>query len=280
MNRLLLPLLALLAFLPQRGSADTTLGTAITAVPYTITAPGVYYFKSNLGYSTTSGVAIRIEAIDVVLDLNGFELASSGSANTSYGIRCNQFDRATVKNGTIRGFQNAVQLLSNACNLSNLLVAGNFETGISVIGNNAEIVGNHVCDTGGSTAAGVTSATGISLTGSDGTIVDNDIQTTFVTDKSTHTCNGILVDGCSNIVVSNNRVIDVEPPVPEFASTNGIAALSSENLIILGNTVLSARTGFDLSGAASGKFGDNITGTVSIPYNTTGSGMTNIGNNN
>lgn len=276
----LLPLLILIALLPQRGSADTTIGTEITSVPYTISTSGAYYIEKNLAYTATSDVAIRIEAIDTVLDLNGFELVTSGSANTSTAIRCNHFDRVTVKNGTIRGFQTGVNLFSNACTVTNLLVADNFQTGITVVGNNVQILSNHVCGTGGSTAAGVTYSVGISLTGSSGTVTDNDVQTTVITDKGSHYADGILITGGSNIVVSNNRVLGIVPLTPEFALSNGIAINSSENLVILGNTVISAHTGFYLPGAASGKYGDNITAGVSTSYDTTGSGIVNIGGNN
>jgi hypothetical protein len=42
----------------------------------------------------------------------------------------------------------------------------------------------------------------------------------------------------------------------------------------------SSKIGFDLSGGISGAYGDNTTSSVTTGYNTGGTGMANIGNNN
>jgi len=281
----LIPLLALLAFLPQRGSAETTLGAAITAVPYTITKSGVYHFTKDLNFNTGNAAAINIAATDVVIDLNAHGLVDVlGIATTAIGINCDGFNRVTVKNGTIRGFQNGVVLTSTGARVADLLVTNNLGSGITVVGDDNEILHNRVCNTGGSGIASLLYAIGISITGTDCTVSDNDVENTFATDNTNHFGDGIRVRGCSNIVVSNNRVLDVEPS----AATNGGAATGiaadsaapSENLIFLNNIVVTTGTGFDLSGGSSGKYGDNTTSNVLTGYNTTGSGMTDIGNNN
>jgi hypothetical protein len=50
-------------------------GTKITSLPYTITAPGFYYLTGNL--TCPSGVGITINSDDVTIDLMGFRLSSS-----------------------------------------------------------------------------------------------------------------------------------------------------------------------------------------------------------
>jgi len=280
----LIPLLALLAFLPHRGSAETTLGTAITAVPYTISKSGVYHFTKDLNFSATNAAAINIAAADVVIDLNAHALVDVlGAATTTIGINCDGSNRVTIKNGTIRGFQNGVVLNSNGGRVADLLVTNNFGSGITVVGNNTQILHNRVCNTGGSASASLLYAIGISLTGTYCTVTDNDVQNTFATDNTNHFGDGVRIEGCSDVVLSNNRVLDVEPATPTKGASTGIAVDStapSDNLIFLGNIVVTAQTGFDLSGGLSGKYGDSITGTVSAGYNTSRSGMTSIGNNN
>ena len=274
-------LFASLACFPRRGAADTTLGPAITKVPVTITTPGVYHFTTDLAYTGTTGFAITVEAIGVVIDLNGHQLFSTaGSATLSAGVFCEGYNRFSIKDGTVLGFENAVVAVSDGATVSSLLVVDNFKSGITVIGNNAQISGNRVCNTGGSTAAGVLSAIGITLTGTYGNVSDNDVQNTYATDVTSHYGDGILIKGCSNVVIGNNRVLDVEPATPTKGLSTGIATESSSNLVILGNIALDTRTGFDLSGGASGKYGDNTTGSDLINYNSNGSGMTNIGGNN
>jgi hypothetical protein len=136
----LIPLVALLAFLPQRGAADTTLGPAIAKVPITITTPGIYHFTTDLAYTGTSGFAITVEAIGVVIDLNGHQLYSgAGSATLSAGVFCNGYNRFSIKDGTVLGFENGVVAVSDGATVSNLLVVDNFKSGITVIGNNAQI---------------------------------------------------------------------------------------------------------------------------------------------
>ena len=61
-----------------------------------------------------------IEADDVTLDLNGHTITGNGGVSHS-GVEVNGFDRATIKNGTIREFQHGVELGDS----SNSLVTGN-----------------------------------------------------------------------------------------------------------------------------------------------------------
>jgi hypothetical protein len=278
-------LIALTALLPQLASADTTIGTAILALPHKITKPGAYRLTKRLAYSVLSGAAITIEATDVVIDLNGFELiAVSGSTNTAAGIECSAQSRVTIKDGTIRGFQNGVVLGSDDVLITDLLVTNCLQSGISVIGNHSQIIHNRVYDIGGS-GNGSPTAIGITVTGTYGIVSNNDVQSIFETDNSSRTADGIRIHGSSNIIVTNNHVLDVEPQAPTKATSNGISidpAAPSSVLVVLGNIVLTTGTPFDLTGGLSGEYGDNVTANFTAPsaYVITGTNMTSIDSNN
>lgn len=274
-------LLAIAALLPLGASAETTLGTVIDSVPYTITKSGVYHFTKDLSFTRSSDRAIYIEATDVVIDLNAHELvATYGPGNSAIGIESSGYARVTIEDGTIRGFQNGLVLTNDSALVQRLLVTNNLASGITVVGNNAQISGNRVCNTGGSTVNTTVYAIGISLTGTYGNVCNNDVQNTYQSDNTGHYANGIRLKDCLNVVINNNRVLDVEPSTPTKAMSYGIETITSNNLVMLANTVLMTWTGFDLSGGAGGDYGDNISNNAVAPYNTTGSGMTDIGGNN
>jgi|GEM_PF-5526809 len=76
----------------------------IDFLPCSITSPGYYILKVN--YTGLEGFAISINASDVVLDLNGFELNGSG-------ILCINKTNVTIKNGTISSSQILFEYISN-----------------------------------------------------------------------------------------------------------------------------------------------------------------------
>jgi len=279
----LIPFVAALALLAQRAAADTLVGVAIAKVPIVITVPGVYHLTRNFGYTPTGGAAIQVAAgaSGTVIDLNGYQLVcTANAANQSTGVYCDGPNRVTVRNGQILGFENGVFLVSSGAAVKDLLITTSYKSGITVIGNNADISHNRVIATGGSAVASSTTSAGITLSGSLGRVSDNDVQDTFITDAAGHTAAGIVLRSCSNVVISGNRVLDVEPAIPNNeGSSTGITTAASTSLFILDNIVSTDELGFDLSGAAGGDYGDNTTNAPAGSY----SGATtivNIGNNN
>jgi hypothetical protein len=168
--------------------------------------------------------------------------------------------------------------------LEDLLITNSIETGVSLVGNHCDITGNRISDTGNTVNTSTLYSIGISLTGTYGTVTNNDIQNTFESDNTNRFADGIRLRGCSTIVVSGNRVLDVEPSAPTKAISTGIEAdpnSPSVNLVFLGNVVVTAGTGIDLSGDTSGgDYGDNLASDVGTGYNTGGTSMVNIGGNN
>lgn len=80
-------------------------GTRISSIPYTITAPGFYYLTQDLSMTASFGPnnAITVNADDVTLDLMGFRLYCTGSGDT-IGISIQGRKNVEVRNGTVRGF--------------------------------------------------------------------------------------------------------------------------------------------------------------------------------
>jgi hypothetical protein len=87
----------------------------ISSLPFAITAPGTYVVTGNLTFSPLSGIAITVStalAGPVVIDLRGFTLTGSGSANQTVGVGIG-FDAntsvpnaypITIRNGTLLNF--------------------------------------------------------------------------------------------------------------------------------------------------------------------------------
>lgn len=76
--------------------------TPISALPFTVTVSGSYYFTTNLtGATAQNGIVVEVDA--VTLDLNGFSLV--GAAGSSNGIACTlPRQNLRVINGTIRNW--------------------------------------------------------------------------------------------------------------------------------------------------------------------------------
>ncbi len=283
MKRLLLPLI-LGALLLERLPAETILGTAISKIPFTITKPGAYHFIKDLSFTSPTNDAIKVEATNVIIDLNGHCLTAIQPSNSANGIECTGENRVTVKDGTIRGFQiGALFISSDYARLEDLLITNCGEAGISIDGcNHSDVTHNRVADTG-AVPTNVYSL-GINVSGTYGSITNNQIENTSQTDSANHFATGIRLTGCSDIVVNDNHVLNVEPSVPiHSGSSTGILldrGSPSSNIVVLDNVSVSAQTGFDLSGGSSGNYGDNVTNGVTNGYLDLTGSMTNIGNNN
>src|SRR5450759_953036 len=92
--------------------AETMNCTPSTALPAVITVQGIYCFTADLATAMTSGNAIDIQTSNVVLDLNGFKLGglAAGPGTSAFGIHAFDRQNITIRNGTIRGFRQAIVL--------------------------------------------------------------------------------------------------------------------------------------------------------------------------
>lgn len=128
--------------------------TPISSIPYTISTPGSYYLTGNL----TSGAAgISIDADDVTLDLNGFEISFSPGAGV-YGVSIVNIHRnITVRNGSVRVPTGGVVAPASSCTqllVENVRVDVSAGSGLGIyLGNNGIVTGCAV--RGNSSAAGI-----------------------------------------------------------------------------------------------------------------------------
>jgi hypothetical protein len=104
---LALLLLAGLAGIAQGGPIDppgppgSTGKNAITQLPFTISQPGSYIVNSNLtGVGGQNGITVN--ASDVTIDLQGFELV--GVSGAISGVNGFTYPNLTVRNGTVRNW--------------------------------------------------------------------------------------------------------------------------------------------------------------------------------
>ena len=123
-------------------------------VLYTVKTSGSYYLTANRG-------PIAIEAPDVTLDLNGFEI-SPISGSSAFGVIIYPgMDRATVLNGTIVGFGDGIRGLATGCLFKNLAVSDCSAYGIFA-GDVSRVLN---CRVQNNTGGGIVAGTGSSLRG-------------------------------------------------------------------------------------------------------------------
>ena len=245
----------------------------IERLPYTITAQGSYRLTRNTSTSQPSGAAITIASDFVTLDLGGFKVGggAAGAGTTAVGIYALDRQNLTIRNGNVRGFQRAV-LLEGSRSRSHLVEGiradENTLAGIDVTGAGSVVRRNHVVATGGTTAAGADADTfGIRLDGNEGRVLDNDVADTLPVGGGTGYA--IYVANATAAVLENNRLGG-----PTAVASTGIFAASGSNVLVMGNRLTGVTSGV-VFGAATGKFGRNLTSGVANPY----SGGTDAGGN-
>jgi hypothetical protein len=122
----------------------------IAGFPVQITSPGSYTLTGNLSVSGADTSGIIVEADDVTVDLNGFQVAGPGtctdfgpsiacSSGTGRGIEAQSQARGTqVRNGAVRGFEFGVTLNDGSI-VEGLTSSDNSRVGIVV--NSGSVIG-------------------------------------------------------------------------------------------------------------------------------------------
>lgn len=271
-----IPALAFLAFtLSATAQAETTNCTAITTVPYTIAAPGVYCFTGNLSHSlqTSTNPPITINADNVVLDLNGYMLDGSGAglATAATGITAHQRQNVTIRNGTVRGFRTGISIgdvfpytTSRGYVVEDMLLVQNTNAGVSVAGFGNLIRNNRIVSTGGSTISTVAYA--LANSGPGARILNNDII--GVASWGSSEAEGIIMSGGnifnSHSVVAGNRISSITSP--SGIASYAIRSNYGTNVILKDNVLIDAQYGIYFRYGSTGKYMNNVTQGVATPY--------------
>ena len=258
-------------------SAQTENCTEIDFLPVTITIPGAYCLQRDLSTPITTVNAINIAADNVVIDLNGFtlggltELTSENIGTQAQGIFAFLRNNITVKNGTVRGFFTGIHIASGSvCVIENVRVDLNTSVGIRVSNRHSIIRNNMIVNTGpGPVSRPDSESTGIFLAGSGVRALNNDVTDTNA--QGTGGAFAIAVNA-DNAVVENNRLSNT--PSPPNPRTGGII-VAGPDVLVVNNRIINMASGIEFT-VPSGKFRDNLTSGVAVPYK----GGTDAGNNN
>jgi hypothetical protein len=202
-------------------------GTKITSLPKTITAPGFYYLGGNLTCSEGNGITVSVS--DVTIDLMGFRLSGNSSSDGIFGTENN----VEVRNGTLSGWNHAININGVGNRMINLRARENTH-GIYLLGSDHLVKG---CSAQDNTNTGILAY---------GSTISNNLVST-----SSSGTYGIQGYG----IISGNRV--------SGGYTYGIYCNDSSNVI--GNIIFSTGTGITLLNAASVVDQNTVSGS-STPY--------------
>jgi len=252
--------------------AETVNCTAITnaAIPYTISAPGVYCVTEKITTNLATGAAIIIDANNVVLDLNGFAIGNLGAGAATGAVGVYAVDRQNIwlRNGILRGFSLGVALLegtsvglttanSSGHMVSNIIADHCYAVGIAVQGPYAVVKNSAVYSATGSNNATGGNTSAISVDDAPGGIVsDNDVLDTDCSNAcpaATAQAIGIEIGSSPGSLVSNNRITN--SAMPTITRSAAIAVDKTDtNILLVGNVMANWATGITFSSLASGKY--------------------------
>jgi hypothetical protein len=228
-----------LAACAHDASAETTNCTAITAVPTTITAPGIYCLTGDVSLPGT-GTAFTVDGPEgVVIDLNGYTVYGGGSG-TALLVR--NAKRVTMRNGSVIEVARAAQIESSGSwtQLEDLkiIVMGYYPT-IESRGHGTVIQRNWI----------ERGKPAIRTYGASARISDNDVVSAT---------EGIDIEGYSATVEDNRLVRSVAS-----AGTFGIRT-SDDHAIVSRNTVSAFSICFDMG--QSTRYRENVTNMYTNTY--------------
>lgn len=267
------------ALLSSLAHAETTQCNVVPTVPFTINSQGIWCFTGDLATNVGTGSAITIAVNNVTLDMNGYKLGGLAAGNATQTVGISGVDRfnVTIRNGTIRGFLNGIELSGGQGHLiEDVRAEQNKQFGILVGADNSIVRNNIVVDTGGSAVADKDDAAGIRIFLNGGVpdgvrILANDVTGVEASGLGA----GLRVGPAQNVIISGNRVTGVSSTGGE--DTAGIA-LGFAFAIVENNSIYS-RLGIDYGiqyVISAGGYKDNIVGGATTAF----SSGTDLGGNN
>ncbi len=216
--------------------AETDNCTEIAALPFTITAQGIYCLKQNLNVNLATGNAITVNAGNVTIDFNGWRVNNQAALATTEanGVFAANRKNVTLRNGFIRGFEIGVFLDETVADASGshlveeMKIADSTSFAIIVEGDLSVVRNNRVIGVGGGTSSGVF---GINLQrADDGSVSGNIVTAVAGTTSST----GIAVGDSSRVHVVDNIIAGISGS----ATDTGIEVFDSSQVTMAGNRLL------------------------------------------
>jgi hypothetical protein len=282
------------------GAAGSGAGK-ITAVPYTISLPGVYCVTRKISSNLATGAAITVNANNVVIDLNDFAIGNlaAGPLTQAFGIFSQDHQNIYVRNGIVRGFLAGVALLHGTSALASghtvegITADTSYAAGIWVQGPYATIRGNRVMNTRGDAvlylqAAGILLSSGGSATAGGSGLIENNL---ILETDCANLCPagspalGIWVLGSPGTVIAGNRLLNSTEPTATASYAIRVAmssgGLVSTDVFLLNNMMSNWQNGiwFNVSQGVTGDFRLNgAVGITGVAYNG-GNNITNGGIN-
>ncbi len=185
--------------------------TAITSVPFTIDAEGLYCFTGDISTTLESDDAITISASNVTIDMGNYtlEATTTNSSSTANGIYADERSNIVIRNGTIKGFYRGIFLEdlqyddSQGHWIEDMVLIHNLARGLSIYGTNNTVQGNTVTNTGGSTVD--YSPVGIEVFGGGATVQNNTVNNTG-DDQSSGDAIGIKLSEAPDSTIKSNDI--------------------------------------------------------------------------
>jgi hypothetical protein len=242
-----------------------------TSTGIVISNPGFYCLTTDIdtGSGFTAGTAISINAPNVTLDLGGHTIRNlgAGTRTDAIGIAAQGQLHVAVRNGTLEGFKQAIYFDQNSDQLiEDIRSDSATEYAIYVNGSGAVVRRNYIVHTGGGVDTTITGA--ISGHGNGLRVLDNDIVD-FQSRKGSFTFGINVTDGYGDVIEGNridNRVRGTDDVgIASYANTS--------DALVVNNRITGTTIGVLM---LSGKYRDNLTAGVKVPYE--GYGI-NAGNN-
>jgi len=243
-----------------------------------ITQPGSYYLTGNLVVSPNKS-GIFIDAENVTIDLNGFEISYSGPDSDSSGIEASDDEiperGCTVKNGAIRGFHGSGVSLDDSSTVENVRVRGNGSSSYGIL------VSSH----GRVSGCSVTGAN-IGIAASYAAIVEN--CTSAENSQSGYSVVGAVVRGCTamnnasyGIYAQAGAVVEGNRLYNNGVASGSAIAIAGEGSVVRDNDIRGGWVGVRLNtGAADNLVAANrIRGTGSWPIVMSGQAQNTFPNN-
>ena len=242
----------------------------VTKVPYNIKEPGYYRVVNNL---STQSEGINIFTDNVVLDLGGFKLdGETENVASSYdGVFANHRRNITVRNGTITGFKNGIniydedidnlsdveKLTSSGHLIENIRAVRNQRVGIMIVARSSSVRDNLVSGVLGNVSAqDLLYSYGISAQGP-GLIIENNQVVNIVPPKNGEGVGITIGRAGTGCIVKNNLVTNTSER--KAGKSYGIWIGGEKTQAYLdSNTVVNQTIGVAFSSTSRGTFNNNV----------------------